>query len=58
MELIYSILCILGGSAYTIYLIKRKKEDSNLWDLSMNLRGFAGGIIIVVIGIILFFKNI
>ncbi|SEI96785.1 hypothetical protein SAMN04488018_10829 [Myroides marinus] len=58
MELIYSLLCILGGSVYIIYLLKRKKEDSNSWDTSMNLRGFAGGIIIVIIGIILFLQNI
>ncbi|SEJ33977.1 hypothetical protein SAMN04488018_1265 [Myroides marinus] len=58
MGLIYSLLCILGGSIYIIYLLKRKKQDSNSWDISMNLRGFAGGIIIVIIGIVLFFKNI
>lgn len=57
MELIYSLLCILGGSTYLFFVLKRKKKDTNAWDISMNIRGFIGGIMIIIIGIILFVKN-
>ncbi|MDO5636335.1 MAG: hypothetical protein Q4G18_03705 [Myroides sp.] len=57
MELIYALLCILGSSFYLFYLLKNKKDKTNFWDISMNAKGFLGGLIILVIGIILFIKN-
>lgn len=56
MQIIYSLLCILGGSVYLIYLILRKNGSTNLWDKSMLLRGYVGGIIFVIMGIIILFR--
>ncbi len=58
MDIIYSLICILVGGIYIIYLLKRKNENSNLWDLSMNFKGLVAGILIIVLGIVLLFKNI
>lgn len=56
MQIIYSLLCILGGSVYLIYLILRKNGSTNLWDKSMLLKGYVGGIIFVIMGIIMLYR--
>ncbi|SFJ20276.1 hypothetical protein SAMN04487893_104107 [Myroides guanonis] len=57
MQIIYSLLCILGGSVYLIYLIKRKNRSTNLWDKSMELKGYLGGLIFIIIGIIMLYRH-
>jgi len=56
MELVYSILCILGGSIYLAYLFIKKNKDSNFWDKSMEIRGYIGGIIFLLIGIVMLYR--
>lgn len=56
MQLLYSVLCILGGSAYLIYLFKRKNKKLNSWDKSMEIRGYIGGIIFLIIGIVMLYR--
>ena len=58
MELVYSLLFILSGFVYIFFLLKRKEENSNAWDLSMKMKGFIGGILLIIFGIVIFFKNI
>ncbi|MDM1044466.1 hypothetical protein HX004_13765 [Myroides sp. 1354] len=56
MELVYSILCILGGSLYLAYLFRKKNEESNFWDKSMEIRGYIGGMIFLLMGIVMLYR--
>jgi len=58
MGLVYSLLFILSGFVYIFFLLKRKEENLNAWDLSMKMKGFIGGILLIIFGIVMFFKNI
>lgn len=58
MGLVYSLLFILSGFVYILFLLKRKEENLNAWDLSMKMKGFIGGILLIIFGIVMFFKNI
>lgn len=58
MGLVYSLLFILSGFVYIFFLLKRKEENLNAWDLSMKMKGFIGGILLITFGIVMFFKNI
>lgn len=57
MGLVYSLLFILSGFVYIFFLLKRKEENLNAWDLSMKMKGFIGGILLIIFGIVMFFKN-
>ncbi|MGQ8869820.1 hypothetical protein [Myroides sp. TSA_177.3] len=56
MELVYSILCILGSSVYLAYLFWKKNKDSNFWDKSMQIKGLLGGIGLFLMGIIMLYR--
>jgi hypothetical protein len=46
------IICVVLGVLYLIYVYrKRRLFDSDLWDFSMAIRGYIGGISLIILGI-------
>jgi len=46
------IICIILGFLYLIYIYKKRKLfDSNLWNFSMAIRGYTGGLSLIILGI-------
>jgi|GEM_PF-3212501 len=63
INLAIALILVLFSVIYLIYLYRRNAElirnkNLNSWDLSMILRGVLGGILILIIGILLFIKEI
>ena len=53
MEIFWSILMIIIGFASIVYSYKMKRPKiDNSWDKIMTLRGYAGGILFIIIGIV------
>ena len=56
MLLIYIIVAIVALS-YIWYLIKKKRdEDDNIWDYSMDFKGFIGALLFLIIMILSIIK--
>ena len=58
MEIVWSLLAIVVGIWAIIYSNKNSdmKKD-NAWDVVMSLRGYAGGLLFIIIGIYTIFKG-
>jgi hypothetical protein len=58
MNIFWSILVIIAGISSIIYTYKNTnlKEDDS-WDKVMTFRGYAGGILFIVIGIVTLIKG-
>ena len=55
--MIYSISSIIVGIATLFFVFKLRIRDKNMWDTSTTIKGFVGGIILIVLGIITLFKG-
>jgi len=58
MNTFLSILFLLIGVATLIYTYKNSNpKKDNSWDKSMNYRGYLGGILFIIIGIVKLLKS-
>lgn len=57
MELIVGIGCLVISIIYFIYL-KKKDRENNFWDMSMSFRGTIGALGLLILGIVLIYKNV
>ncbi len=54
-----AVISIIVGTFYLINLTRRIKNDKNrdIYDVSLYLKGYAGGVLLIIIGVIILIKE-